>query len=143
MLFLFNANCMEAAVIMLGLASEKIINEQIDSILQFLNNRFTIEYGQMSGELISARPISSKYSIYIKYLNLIKGRISDPQFTALLPEMDRLAQNVYANFTRITRNGLAHPSDTRMERIEVLMIFISFVKYCKTQYAFISYFLSH
>lgn len=139
----FNANCMEAAVIMLGLASEKIINEQIDSILLFFNNSFTDEHGQMSGELISARTISSKYSIYIKYLNLIRGRIVDPQFTVLLPEMDRLAQNVYANFTRITRNGLAHPADTRMERIEVLMIFISFVKYCKSQYSFINYFLSH
>ena len=46
----------------------------------------------------------------------------------------------YANFVRITRNQLAHPNDTSMERLEVLMIFISFVKYCETQYAFINFF---
>ena len=31
----FNANCLEAAVIMLGLSSEKIIDEQVDSLLVF------------------------------------------------------------------------------------------------------------
>ena len=48
--------------------------------------------------------------------------------------MDNLATESFANFTRIIRNALSHPLDTKMESIEVLMIFISFVKYCEIQY---------
>lgn len=51
----YNANCLEAAVIMLGLSSEKIIDEQVDSLLGFLNRNYTAEYGQMITELPSAR----------------------------------------------------------------------------------------
>lgn len=61
----------------------------------------------------------------------------------MLPLVDKVAFQAYANFTRITRNELAHPSDTKMERIEVLMIFISFIKYCQIQYGFIDYFINH
>lgn len=61
----------------------------------------------------------------------------------MLPLVDRVAFEVYANFTRITRNGLAHPSDTKMERIKVLMIFISFIKYCQIHYGFIDYYMNH
>jgi len=139
----YNANCLEAAVIMLGLSSEKIIDEQVDSLLGFLNRNYTAEYGQMITELTSARSASSKYALFVKKLDLVKGRITNQDFKKLLPEMDSVAKQVYTNFTRITRNSLAHPSDTKMERIEVLMIFISFIKYCETQYGFIDYFVNH
>lgn len=79
----------------------------------------------------------------MKYLDLVKGKVTNLDFKKLLPEMDSVAKQVYTNFTRITRNSLAHPSDTKMERIEVLMIFISFIKYCETQYGFIDYFVNH
>ncbi len=61
----------------------------------------------------------------------------------MLPLMDGVAIESYANFTRITRNGLANPSDTKLERMEVLMIFISFVKYCEVQYGFKDYYDNH
>jgi len=67
---------------------------------------------------------------------MIRNNVSDQVFKDMLPLVDRVAFQVYANFTRITRNELSHPSDTKMERIEVLMIFISFIKYCQTQYGF-------
>lgn len=139
----YNANCLEAAIIMLGLSSEKIIDEQIDSLSGFLCRNYTVEYGQMVMELAAARTASSKYLLFVKYLDIIKKRIMDQNFKKLLPEMDSVAKKVYTNFTRITRNSLAHPSDTKMERIEVLMIFISFIKYCETQYGFINYFVNH
>lgn len=91
---------------MLGLSSEKIIDEQIDALLGYLSRHFTNEFSQTQAELANIRIAS-------------------------------------ANFTRITRNGLAHPSDTKMERIEVLMIFISFIKYCEIQYGFIDYYINH
>ena len=139
----FNSNCLEAAIIMIGLSSEQIIKEQIDAIMQYLGRNYPAEKVQMETELASKRNISEKYSVYMKYFNLIKRRTTDASFCTMIPQMDVLAQSVYANFTRITRNGLAHPTDTRMERIEVLMIFIAFVKYCKTQYSFINYFITH
>jgi len=139
----YNANCMEAAIIMLGLSSEKIIDEKIDNLQSFLSRNFITEHTQMVGELANARTASAKYNLYVKYFEKIKNRITDQIFKDMLPSVDNVATQVYANFTRITRNGLAHPSDTKMERIEVLMIFISFIKYCQVQYAFIDYYLNH
>lgn len=139
----YNANCMEAAVIMLGLSSEKIINEQIDALLGYLSRNFTNEFSQMQAELANIRIASAKFNCYKKYFDMIKNNVSDQEFKDMLPMVDRVAFQAYANFTRITRNELAHPSDTKMERIEVLMIFISFIKYCQIQYGFIDYYINH
>lgn len=139
----YNANCMEAAVIMLGLSSEKIIDEQIYALLGYLSRNFNNEHSQMQTELSNIRLASVKFNCYKKYFDLIKNNVTDQPFKDMLPLVDRVAFQVYANFTRITRNGLAHPSDTKMERIEVLMIFISFIKYCQTQYGFIDFYINH
>lgn len=139
----YNANCMEAAVIMLGLSSEKIIDEQIDTLLGYLSRNFNNEFLQMQTELSSIRLASGKFNCYKKYFEMIKNQVSDQIFKDMLPLVDSVAFQVYTNFTRITRNGLAHPSDTKMERTEVLMIFISFIKYCQTQYGFVDYYINH
>ncbi|MPN14099.1 hypothetical protein SDC9_161425 [bioreactor metagenome] len=128
---------------MLGLSSEKIIDEQIDALLRYLSRNFTSEFSQMQNELSSVRLASAKFNCYKKYFDMIKSNIADQEFKDMLPLVDRVSFQVYANFTRITRNGLAHPSDTKMERIEVLMIFISFIKYCQIQYGFIDYYMNH
>lgn len=139
----YNANCMEAAVIMLGLSNERIIDELISSLLDFLSRNYPTEYGQMVTTLASDRTASAKYTCYTTYFTMIKNRVQNQVFKDMLPLMDGVAIQSYANFTRITRNGLAHPSDTKMERIEVLMIFISFVKYCEVQYGFNYYYRNH
>ena len=128
---------------MLGLSNEKIIDELISSLLDFLFRNYPTEHGSMSNELKNARKASEKYTCYTHYFSIIKSRINDQVFRDMLPLMDRVAIESYANFTRITRNGLAHPSDTQMERMEVLMIFISFVKYCEVQYGFKDYYDNH
>lgn len=139
----YNANCMEAAVIMLGLSSEKIIDEQIAALLEYLSRHDTDKFTEMQDELASITAASRKFDCYVKYFNKIRHTVSDQIFRDMLPLADNVALQVYTNFTRITRNGLAHPSDTKMERIEVLMIFISFIKYCQTQYGFIDYYKNH
>lgn len=139
----YNANCMEAAIIMLGLASEKIIDEKLEALLKYLSANFTAEFVQMQSELGNLRTASAKFNCYKKYFDRMKNNISDREFKEMLPMVDRVAFQTYANFTRITRNVLAHPSDTKMERIEVLMIFISFIKYCQVQYGFIDYYINH
>lgn len=139
----YNANCMEAAVIMLGLASEKIIVENLEALLGYLSRNFNTEFLQMQSELVNIRTASGKFNCYKKYFDKIKNNVSDLKFKEMLPMVDKVAFQTYANFTRITRNELAHPSDTKMERIEVLMIFISFIKYCQIQYGFIDYYINH
>lgn len=113
-------------MIMLGLSSEKIVDEQIDTLLGYLSRHFSNEHSQMQTELSSIRLASAKFNCYKKYFEKIKNNVIDQGL-----------------ITRITRNELAHPSDTKMERIEVLMIFISFIKYCQTQYGFIDYYINH
>ena len=139
----FNSNCIEAAVIMLGLSSEKMIDEQIDSLAGYLSRNFIVEHKQFLDGQLKAKNVSDKYNLFINSFGEVKKKNTDPSFKKISLEMDSVAQKVYLNFTRITRNGLAHPSDTKMERIEVLMIFISFIKYCETQYALSDYFLTH
>ena len=58
----YNANCMEAAVIMLGLSNEKIIDELISALLDFLSRNYPTEHGQMANALTSARIASAKYN---------------------------------------------------------------------------------
>lgn len=139
----YNANCMEAAVIMLGISSEKIIDEQIKALLDYLCRNFTKDFSQMKKECNTFKYVSDKFKVYKKYFYRIKSMISDHEFEKMLPQVDTVAFQVYTNFTRITRNELAHPSDTKMERIEVLMIFISYIKYCQIQYGFIDYYNKH
>lgn len=132
----FNANCMEASIIMLGLANEKIIEELNGSLLNYLSKHYTDIYSEMEKDVDKARKASGKYNCYKTYFERIRSRISDDKFKIMLSDMDNIATESFANFTRITRNALSHPSDTKMERIEVLMIFISFVKYCEIQHQF-------
>lgn len=134
---------MEAAVIMLGLSNERIIDELIESLLGYLDMNYLPEHGQMVTELANARTASAKYNCYTKYFGIIKSRVTDQAYKDMLPLMDRVAIQSYTNFTRITRNGLAHSSDTKMERLEVWMIFISFIKYCEVKYGFDNYYRNH
>ncbi|MBE5974970.1 MAG: hypothetical protein E7251_10280 [Paenibacillaceae bacterium] len=142
-LLCYNSNCMEAAIIMLGLSSERIINEQTDSLLSFLSRNYEEEYNKMNQSLFTCKYISVKYNVFKDYFEKLKKLHKDPILKKIIPKLDSVALQVYSNFTRITRNGLAHPSDTKMDRIEVLMIFISFIKYCETQYELIDYLSKH
>lgn len=136
----YNANCLDAAVIMLGLANEKIIQELCTSLVMFLDDA---NKKKLSEELMEKHKASQQYDLYLKYYKLIKDKIVGKDMWQAKLEMDKPAQTLYTNFTRITRNDLVHPSDVKMDRVEVLMIFIAFVKYCKTQYRFINYFNKH
>ncbi|WP_283608438.1 hypothetical protein [Faecalispora anaeroviscerum] len=140
----FNANCLEASIIMLGLANETIINKLIEALSAFLDSNNYIEIkNNMERQLNGIWMASKKYDIYQDYLAQTKKKHDDQAFKKLFGKLDSLSSKVYANFTRITRNDLSHPSQVKMERIEVLMIFISFIKYCETQYDFINYFTTH
>ncbi len=139
----FNANCLQASIIMLGLAGEVIINSMIVSFLKFLDKHLPSVKASIDTELCNVWQVSKKYSIYDTYLKKCKRQYNDSGFLTLFSKMDSLASQVYSNFLRITRNELSHPSDLKMDRIEVLMIFVSFIKYCEIQYEFINHYKSN
>ena len=134
----YNANCLESSMIMLGLANEQIIEELLSGIHRVLLDDKKQKFEQQLKQ--DGKTASAKYRIYLDYYNQIKSDITDSSMDRAKAEMDRLAQQVYTNFIRIIRNEMAHPNDLRMDRTEVLMTFISFVKYCETQYKFIKYY---
>ena len=142
----YNANCMEASIIMLGLANEKIMKGQISSLLSFLKIHYNSEYQKMEKEIDKEINISNKYEIYTKYFNETKvkekknPKNNKKNFSEITSLMDKLSSTLYANTVRITRNSMSHPNELKMERTEVLMLFISFIKYCEIQYEFINYF---
>lgn len=110
------------------------------ALLLYLSKYYSTEYEQIENESIKLKRASEKYDCYTKYFNSVKKYIKDLKFRNMLSLMDEITVKSYTNFTRITRNELSHPSDIKMERIEVLMIFISFVRYCEIQYGFCEYF---
>lgn len=136
----YNANCMGASIIMLGLASERIILEKIESFIGYLSVNYEVEYLKVKEDLDKRRKISGKLECYEEHFERLKSRIQDIEFKDMLPLLDSVSTKTYRNFVRITRNELVHPTEVKMERIEVLMIFISYVKYCKVQYGLIDYF---
>lgn len=82
---------MEAAVIMLGLSSEKIIDEQIDALLGYLSRSFTNEFSQMQTDISKISHASAKFNCYKKYFDMIKANISDQKFKDMLPLVDKVA----------------------------------------------------
>lgn len=138
----FNSNCLEASVIMIGLANETIMQEQINALSLFLGSIRPNLKSEMDNKLHKEISISRKYSIYQDYIDKCKAFHKEREFLDLFSKNDKLSARVYANFTRITRNELSHPSQVKMERIEVLMILMTFIRYCEIQYEFINYFNS-
>lgn len=85
--------------------------------------------------------ISLKYSKYLEYQKkYLKNNRQDVGLLALKPKMDNSSSEIYATFTRLTRNSISHPNDIIMDRIKALMFFLSFVDYCEIQYQFINYY---
>lgn len=136
----FNANCFEAAVVMMGLSAEKLLEDQLLAIKNFINKNIPEYKEEISKKIERARFASQKYKLYIECFEKVKKHIDENEVLSKLPQMDSVAQTVYSNFNRIIRNEMAHPSQLRMERSEVLMNFIAFSKYYETQYMFIRYF---
>lgn len=139
----YNSNCLEASVIMIGLANENIIEEQNKALITYLGKNINAEKTNMENELShsSAWTATKKLNIYNKYFNKVKDSISnDIEFNKIKMQTDRISLLAFSNFTRITRNNLSHPSQVKLDKIEVLMLFISFIKYIEIQYNQINYF---
>ncbi|WP_440604585.1 hypothetical protein [Bacillus sp. GB_SG_008] len=136
----FNASCINSAMINVGLAGETIVEELASSFLDFLKKNDTQLSVNYETELNNSRTISLKFTKYLEYQNKYLKNNKDLGLSALKPKLDSSSSEIYATFTRLTRNSLSHPNGIIMDRIKVLMFFLSFVDYCEIQYSFINYY---
>lgn len=139
----FNTNCINSSMINIGLAGETIAEELISSFLVYLKKNDPALYVSFKEEIESPRilPISQKYKKYLgnqqKYL---RKNTQDKGLSTLKPKLDNSSSEIYATFTRLTRNSVSHPNEIIMDRVKVLMFFLSFVDYCELQYLIINYY---
>ncbi|AMO32508.1 MULTISPECIES: hypothetical protein [Lysinibacillus] len=137
----FNASCINSSMINIGLAGETIAEELTSSFLDFLKKNDTPLSVSFEAELVVSRiTIAQKYTKYIEYQKKYLKNNQDVGLSALKPKLDNSSSEIYATFTRLTRNSVSHPNDIIMDRIKVLMFFLSFVDYCELQYDFINYY---
>lgn len=145
----YNANALESSIIMLGLAGEYLAIRLIDAMTSFLRKNESALYSQFTDRLSNETKISIRYSIYEKYLKKVlkkrdeSGEDKYPFLKSLSPLLDNPAKTVYATFLRLTRNEMAHPAQVKMDRIECLTLFTSYIKYCETQHKYLDFYIEH
>lgn len=137
----FNANCINSSMINIGLGGETIVEELTSSFLDFLKKNDPTLSVSYQTELETPRiTIYLKFTKYLNYQKKYLKNNQDVGLSALKPKLDNSSSEIYATFTRLTRNSVSHPNEIIMDRIKVLMFFLSFVDYCELQYLFINYY---
>lgn len=136
----FNANCVNSSMINIGLAGEVIIEHLVDNYGSFLNKKIPLLQTKYLRELSSNWGISAKYDTYLSYRKKYIDATGDPEVKKLAASLDKSSSTIYATYTRLTRNSVTHPNEIIMDRMKVLMFFITFVDYCEMQYKFINHY---
>lgn len=145
----YNADAFEAAMLMIGLAGEYLAEMLIDKIDKFLQKREPALYSKYQNAFQNESPISQKYLEYKKALSEVLKIKDDsnhykyPELREFSPLLDGAAKDIYATYLRLTRNELAHPTDLKLDRLECFTITTCYIKYCETQYKYLSYFIAH
>lgn len=142
----YNAGAWNAAIVMLGLAGEYLAQQLISSLAEFIKSNESSFYSDYSLKISQKEKISTKYSVYEKYLIKLEkllqldGSAKYPYLLGLKGSLDIPTKSVFATFLRLTRNEVAHPSSLRLEKNETLMIFITYLKYSEIQHKYLSFY---
>ena len=145
----YNAGALESAVVMLGLSGEYLAGRLIEAMTTFLSHNEQTMHTNFMSNLAGKTLISQRYAEYediLKEVNRQKdqqGNDKYPQLISLKPLLDVPAKTVYATYLRLTRNELVHPSGIKMDRIECLTMFTSYIKYCETQHKYLDFYLAN
>jgi len=142
----YNANCYNAATAMIGLSSEVIIELLIKEFSELLGkSRYNFEPKsslQLNGKTLKdffdnkikkEDKISKKYKIFTYVFDGIKN-IPDN----LVNIIDKSARDSFFTFLRLNRNEVTHCLEVKKDNTEVLLLFISFIKYCTLMTTLIS-----
>ena len=142
----FNAGAYSSAVIMLGLLGEYLATRLVEQLELFLQKNEGTMVASYTGAMNPRDPISQKYQVYEQYIDQLAKKKDSATSTRVYPDLFNLksllddpAKATYSTFVRLTRNDLAHPSRARIERIECLMLFVTFTKYFDIQKKYLTY----
>lgn len=139
----YNANCYNAATAMIGLSSEVLVERLIKGFSSLLGkDRYNLELKnkcslsndlKQSGKTLkdffddktSVMHISTRYEAFNNFFESIKNLPN-----GILYIMDTAARHSFFTFIRLNRNEVSHCMEVKKDNTEVLLIFISFTKYC-------------
>lgn len=135
----YNANCYNASTVMIGLSSEVLVEELISQFSKLLGKtrygyepKTSLQCGEKTikeffdNKIKQQTKISRKYDEFIKVFNGIKNLQED-----LLNIMDASARDTFFTFLRLNRNEVSHYMEIKKDESETLLLFISFIKYCR------------
>lgn len=134
---------------MLGLGGEYLAERLIDNMKSFLQVKETAISTAFESNLHGKSLISQKYTEYEKILVDVQkekdthGNFKYPVLQSLKPELDVAAKSIYSTYLRLTRNEMAHPAGVIMDRIESLIMLISFVKYSEIQHKCLEFYIAN
>lgn len=144
----FNAGAYEASLILIGIEAEYIAEMLLDKMKGFLQTNEIAMKATFETALANKKVISKKYQEYETIINSLRnlpptGARKYPDLEVLCSHLDNTVRPLFAAYLRLSRNELAHPSAMRIDRIECLMFFVTFMKYCDYQHKFLDYYSSH
>lgn len=135
----YNSNCYNASAVMIGLASETLVELMIKEFIclcekknyeantelnKKISNTTVVAY--LEKNIKEKTPISTKYVIFEEVFNGIKNMDSE-----LKRITDTASRSTFINCLRVNRNEVAHPGVIKKDESEVLLLFIGFIKYCE------------
>ncbi len=123
----FRGGCYLATVVMLGAASEGIINELFRRFLAALKVGGVPEASSVEDKIKKEQSIYRKYEVFRRYFDsLVKPKLS----SELSDDLNIQFDGVF-NLIRFYRNDAGHPTGTQIERMSAFTSLILFVPYCK------------
>ena len=123
----FRGGCYLATVVMLGAASEAIVNELFDRFVGAL------EAGSVPESSGARRKIEKEQSVFRRYAAFRShfDSLAKPKLPSELGDDLNLQFDGVFNLIRFYRNDAGHPTGTQIERESAFTSLVLFVPYCK------------
>jgi hypothetical protein len=121
------SGCYLATVVMLGAASEGIVDELFRRFIIALKVAKVSEAPSVKSKIEKEQSIYGKYEVFRKHFDcLVKPKLP----SELSDDLNLQFDGVF-NLIRFYRNDAGHPTGTRIERMSAFTSLVLFVPYCK------------
>jgi hypothetical protein len=123
----FSNGCYLATVVMLGAASEGIVNELFRRFVTALKAAGVPEAPSVQGKIEKEQSVYRKYEVFRKHFDPLVRPKLPPE---LGDDLNLQFDGVF-NLIRFYRNDAGHPTGARIERMSAFTSLVLFVPYCK------------
>jgi hypothetical protein len=123
----FRSGCNLATVVMLGAASEGIVDELFRRFVAALKACGAPEAPSVERNIHKEQSVYRKYEVFRKHFDSLARPKVPPE---LGDDLDLQFDGVF-NLIRFYRNDAGHPTGTRIERMSAFTSLVLFVPYCK------------